>query len=56
MRGRPPGFGAHAQMRSEEIFYAAAEVVGEAITEVQHRLAIDRLNAVVGKAQATNGN
>ena len=54
MCGRPAGLGAQAPMRSEEIFHAAAEVVREAITEVQHRLAIDRLNAVVGKAQAAN--
>jgi hypothetical protein len=54
MRGRPPGFGAHTPMRSEEIFYAAPEVVGEAITEVQYGLAIDGLNAVVRKAQAAN--
>jgi hypothetical protein len=54
MRGRPAGFGAHAPMRSEEIFDAAADDVGESVTEVQHGLAIDRLNAVVGKTQAAN--
>jgi hypothetical protein len=54
MRGRPAGLGTHAPMRSEEIFYAAPKVVGEAVTEIQYGLAIDRLNAVVGEAQAVN--